>query len=335
MRSFSCTFAVTLLLACLGPDAGAADIWVSPQGSDTNPGTRERPLATPAMALRVAREWRRVGSAEAANGISILFRGGEYALVEPIFVRPEDGGTSERPLRLAAAAGESPVFTGGVRIGGWRPAGPGWPAGVHVARLPLFNGRTLEFRQMWVGNRKAVRARTPNGDGMARLTRWDRPRRVAGIPNDVPVPADLHGVEMVLLQAWEIAVLRLKHHERGTDDATVTFHEPESRVEFEHPWPPPPMPGTDGKNAPFFLANSRTFLDEPGEWFADLTEGNVYYWPRAGEDLAAVDVVAPAVETLVRVAGSLDRPVRHVVFEGLTFAHTTWLRPSLAGHVPH
>jgi hypothetical protein len=31
----------------------------------------------------------------------------------------------------------------------------------------------------------------------------------------------------------------------------------------------------------------------------------------------------------------LDRPVAQVRFEGVEFAHTTWLRPSSAGHVPH
>jgi hypothetical protein len=42
----------------------------------------------------------------------------------------------------------------------------------------------------------------------------------------------------------------------------------------------------------------------------------------------------PALETLVQVAGTVDRPVKHVAFEGISFAHTTWLRPSLSGHVP-
>jgi len=32
--------------------------------------------------------------------------------------------------------------------------------------------------------------------------------------------------------------------------------------------------------------------------------------------------------------GTLDRPVEHLAFRGIRFAHTTWLRPSQAGHVP-
>lgn len=321
--------------------AGAGEIWVAPNGADTNAGTVDAPLATVHAALRQGREWRRLKAPEAAAGVSIVLRGGTYSLYEPIFLRPEDGGTVTAPTRIIAAPGERPVVSGGVRVEGWRkvddaPAGLPVAARGHVwaAPLPVFNGRLLEFRQLWVNGCKAVRARTPNGDAMERLTGWDRTARRAEIPTNLALPEDVRGVEMTLLQAWEIAVLRLKSRAVTGEVARLEFHDPESRVEFEHPWPQPPMPGKDGKNAPFFLSNSLVFLDSPGEWFADQRSGVVYYWPRDSEDLARVDVVAPALETLVRVAGTLERPVEHVTIEGIEFAHTTWLRPSLLGHVP-
>jgi hypothetical protein len=191
----------------------------------------------------------------------------------------------------------------------------------------------LEFRQLWVDGKKAVRARTPGEGAMTRLVAWDRPKREAWIPSTSGMPASVNGVELVLLQMWEIAVLRVKSHQIDGDRARVTFHDPESRVEFEHPWPQPVFSEKYG-NSPFFLANALEFLDEPGEWFADTAAGRIYYWPRAGEDLARARVVVPALETVVQVAGTVDRPVTHVRFEGIGFAHTTWLRPSLAGHVP-
>ena len=46
------------------------------------------------------------------------------------------------------------------------------------------------------------------------------------------------------------------------------------------------------------------------------------------------EVIVPAVETLVRVEGTLDRPVCHIRFEKITFSYTTWMRPSEKGHVP-
>lgn len=328
-------------LACTALSLSAAELWVAPGGADTNPGTRELPLASPAFALRKARELRRLKDPSTADGARIVLRGGDYALVEPLFVRPEDSGTATSPTVVTAAPGERPVLSGGVAIGDWRKVAEmvaGLPAAargnVWVAEVPRFNGRLLEFRQLWVNSAKAVRARTPDDGTMERLVAWNRAKREASIPSATPVPKNLAGVEMVILQMWEIAVLRVKSHRIEGARAVVTFHDPESRVEFEHPWPQVVIDAKVG-NSPFFLTNSIEFLDQPGEWFEDTAAGRVYYWPREGENMANVHAVAPALDTLVEIAGTLDRPVVNVTFEGIGFAHTGWLRPSLLGHVPH
>ena len=334
--------ASSILFSALLISLPAAELWVAPNGADTNPGTRELPLATPALALRRARELRRLQDPTVADGVKIVFRGGEYPLTEPLFIRPEDSGTPAAPTVLTSAPGEQPVLSGGVRVTGWRkltaeeaPANlPAVAKGrVWVSELPRFNGRLLEFRQLWIDGDKAVRARTPNTGDMIELAGWERARREAIIPASALVPVRLDGVEMVLLQMWEIAVLRLKSHQLVEGRATVTFHEPESRVEFEHPWPQPAF-APRFRNAAFFLANALEYLDSPGEWFADLAAGRIYVWPTREEGFASAQVVVPALETLVEIAGTPERPVEHVRFEGISFVHTTWLRPSIAGHVP-
>jgi hypothetical protein len=333
------------LFACLvlvSANAFAAEIWVAPDGTDANPGTRDKPLATPARALRQSREMRRLQDPVAADGVRIILREGEYALSEPLLVRPEDGGTPNAPTVIAAAPGERPVLTGGVPLQDWRklavaetPANlPAAARGhVWVANVPRFNGRALEFRQLWVDGDKAIRARTPNSGDMIELAGWQRARRQALIPAAAPVPDRLEGVEMVLIQMWEIAVLRLKSHRVEGEQAVVTFHDPESRIEFEHPWPQPAF-GPRFRNAAFFLANALEYLDSPGEWFADFSAGRVYLWPAREADLVTARVVAPALETLVEIDGTPERPVEHLRIEGIGFAHTTWLRPSISGHVP-
>jgi hypothetical protein len=336
----SCLVGVAAL--AVTPPAVAVEFWVAPTGSDANPGTAEQPLASPAVALRRAREWRRTHAAPLKEPVQLVLRGGEYALTEPLFLRPEDSGTDESPTLITAAPGEAPVLSGGVALGAWERLSPAetpsrLPAiargQVWSAPVPRFNGRPLEFRQLWINGRKAIRARTPNGDEMIPLVGWDRARREANVPADAVFPANLDGVELVLLQQWEIAVLRLKSDRLEGDHAVVTFHEPESRVEFEHPWPQPVFP-PKFRTSPFFLTNAIEFLDSPGEWYEDLAGGRVYYWPRDGETPEAVRAVAPALEIVVDVAGTLDRPIAHVTFSGIGFSHTTWLRPSTSGHVP-
>src|SRR5688500_6201570 len=173
----------TVILFCfcsLAIAMQAADISISPNGSDNNPGTKDRPMATVSMALRKAREMRRLHDAGVAGGIRIVVQKGTYQLQEPIFVRPEDSGTPESPTTIEAAPGEQPVFSGGINITGWaKPNGImiGLPAAaqgkVWIAQAPEFGGRPVEFRQLWVNEQKAVRARDRNGDSMNRILSWN------------------------------------------------------------------------------------------------------------------------------------------------------------------
>jgi hypothetical protein len=332
------------LLACsifATVPAFSAEFWVSPEGNDANPGTRESPLASPALGLRKARELRRLSATPPEGGVRVLLRGGTYWLDRPLLIRPEDSGTSHSPTVLEAAPGEQPVLTGGVAVLNWQPLLekiPGLSEAAHgriwVANTPVFNGRPLEFRQLWVNDHKATRARTPNHDVMESLTFWDRTKEQAGFPATlVALLKNPVGTEMIVAQQWAIGILRLKTLAIDNAEARVTFHQPESKIEFEHPWPQPILKAEGGSGA-FFLANAVEFLDEPGEWYQDLATGRIYYWPRKNEDLRTARVIAPALETLLAVTGTSDRPVSHVAVNGIRFEHTSWLRPSFAGHVP-
>ncbi len=108
--------------------------------------------------------------------------------------------------------------------------------------------------------------------------------------------------------------LRIRSVEVQGDSAAIRFHQPESRIQFEHPWPRP-MVTTDGHNSAFYLTNARELQDVPGEWYHDIDARKVYYYPREGEKMQEAEVIVPAVETLVRVEGTLDRPVCHIRFE--------------------
>ncbi len=345
-----CVIRVVLLMAASVWSAGAfaapVEIWVSPEGDDAAVGTEAKPMKSPWLALRKARELRRTGDVAATSeGVKILLKGGVYALGDTLRVRPEDAGTAKAPTVFEAAKGERTVFSGGAAVGGWAKAAGAVDAGVlgkfpetargelWVADVPVFQGRPVDMRQLWVNEHKAVKARAQNGDDMERLLEWDRVNEAATVRTEaLGGAASVEGMEMLILQMWEIAILRVKSARVEGEKAVLTFHSPESRIQFEHPWPQPVM--KEGNNAPFFLSGAAAFLDQPGEWWADARAGKVYYWPRAGEALETARVVTPALETLVEVAGSLERPVTQVVFRGIAFQHGAWTRPGRAGHVP-
>ena len=314
----------------------AGEIWISPKGSDFNDGTRQSPKATLTSALRQAREWRRTEDNRIQGGITIYMEGGTYAFHEPVFIRPEDSGTKESPTIIRSVGDEKVILSGGISIKGWKKQGKVW-----VADVPAFNGRPLDFRQLWVNGKKAVRARdVEDFEKMNRICSVDEKNEILYVPAvSIRRLIDNKGnlkakyAEMVLHQMWCVANLRIRSVEVQGDSAAIRFHQPESRIQFEHPWPHP-MVTTDGHNSAFYLTNARELQDVPGEWYHDIDARKVYYYPREGEKMQEAEVIVPAVETLVRVEGTLDRPVCHIRFEKITFSYTTWMRPSEKGHVP-
>ena len=314
----------------------AGEIWISPKGSDFNDGTRQSPKATLTSALRQAREWRRTEDNRIQGGITIYVEGGTYAFHEPVFIRPEDSGTKESPTIIRSVGDEKVILSGGISINGWKKQGKVW-----VADVPAFNGRPLDFRQLWVNGKKAVRARdVEDFEKMNRICSVDEKNEILYVPAvSIRRLIDNKGnlkakyAEMVLHQMWCVANLRIRSVEVQGDSVAIRFHQPESRIQFEHPWPRP-MVTTDGHNSAFYLTNARELQDVPGEWYHDIDARKVYYYPREGEKMQEAEVIVPAVETLVRVEGTLDRPVCHIRFEKITFSYTTWMRPSEKGHVP-
>ena len=314
----------------------AGEIWISPKGSDFNDGTRQSPKATLTSALRQAREWRRTEDNRIQGGITIYMEGGTYAFYEPVFIRPEDSGTKESPTIIHSVDDEKVILSGGISINGWKKQGKVW-----VADVPVFNGRPLDFRQLWVNGKKAVRARdVEDFEKMNRICSVDEKNEILYVPAvSIRRLIDNKGnlkakyAEMVLHQMWCVANLRIRSVEVQGDSAAIRFHQPESRIQFEHPWPRP-MVTTNGHNSAFYLTNARELQDVPGEWYHDIDARKVYYYPREGEKMQEAEVIVPAVETLVRVEGTVDRPVCHIRFEKITFSYTTWMRPSEKGHVP-
>jgi Right handed beta helix region len=334
-----CLLVYFLLFALPG---NAADIYVSPNGSDANTGSKEKPLATVQAAIRKARNLRRLNDESITDGIHIILSGGLYAVLETIILRPEDSGTRESPTFIEAAPDEKPVLSGGVPISNWKKVTTTanglqkkYQNQIWVADLPQVNGLNFNFRQLWVNEVKAVRAKSSNGDDMLRILNWNKQEAACVIPTLSFASLDkAKGVELFIHQWWEIANLRVKKMQVMGDSTKLFFEQPESKIQNEHPWPAPWLSKETGNSA-FYLTNAIQFLDEPGEWYLDNARQKIYYWPRSNENLATAKVVAPFTETLLSFEGTIDNPVKNIVVDGISFQHTGWLRPSLQGHVPH
>ena len=338
------TFTYLSFIIFLGwfPSLFAGEIYVSLQGNDKNPGTKEAPFNTLNRAIKQAREWRRLNRPEVAGGIYIRLEEGVYAQRNSLFLRPEDSGTPDSPTVICAVDGAHPVISGGVAVTGWK-RGCNHPAipeklrqKIWSAEAPLIGNRRVETRQMWVNGHKVQRAAQFPDGGLEQMIDFNPEEQTITIPVSQNVnPKRLQNagqLEMIVHQRWAIAILRVKSIDVKDGQAVVRFHEPESHLEFAHPWPQPVIGGEKG-NSSFCLTNALELLDQPGEWFQEYPSGTIYYYPQAGENMETAEVIIPALETLVTIDGTLSRPVKHIQFNGITFAHTSWMRPSYQGHV--
>ncbi|WDF81369.1 hypothetical protein PQ469_15255 [Mucilaginibacter sp. KACC 22773] len=331
-----------LLIVALTGSVLAAEIWVSPKGSDKNTGTQQQPLATVAMALRKARELRRLKDISIKGGIRIVVEKGLYQLSEPLFIRPEDSGTADSPTIIEGAEKGETILSGGIHINGWKKQEgniPGLPLNVAgklwVANAPLIGDEVVNFRQLWVDNTKATPARETDAPLMSRILSWDHQSQTCWIPK--PAAFDtLHikGMEMFIHQWWAIAILRVKSAKVAGDSVRLSFYQPESRIQSEHPWPAPWISKKTGNSA-FYLSRSVQFLNQPGEWYLDMEHRKIYYIPRPGEDLSTATATVPVLENIVKIEGTIDHPVSYFSFKNIGFQHSSWLRSSKAGLVPH
>ena len=293
-----------LLMRGVSTYASPSDFYVTPDSSLTD-------------AVRKAREMRRLGQGEP---VTIHLSKGVYRLYEPLRLRPEDSGLT--------IEGSDAVISGGIKILEWKRQGK-----LLVADVPDFNGRPIDFRQLWVNGKKATRARDVSDfEKMFRIRTYDKKGQILWVPKKA-VESILNApyAEMVLHEMWCTSNLRIKSIRIQGDSAAIRFHNPEAKLQFEHPWPSPMTPNT-GHPSPFYLTNAKELLDEPGEWYHDIRAHKLYYLPQQGETVK--EAIVPVMETLVEFIGTAEHPVRNITFKGITFSHTTWMRPSEKGHVP-
>lgn len=282
--------------------------FVAPGGNDRNPGTEARPFATLPRAQQEVRKLNKKMSGD----IVVVLRGGTYVLAQTLVFEAGDSGTSGQSVIYKAYPGETPVLSGGKTVTGWQPDSNG--------RLKAKTD-SANFRQLYVNGVRAVRAK---GGGLpgAKLAGDDGYQTVTVAMADWRNPAD---IEFCYFTSWCHTRCKVNSIKREGSHALVTMQQPQ----FTH------AHTKEGAqiNLPSYMENVFELLDEPGEWYFDRPAKTVYYIPKLGEDMSKANVVAPAVERLVELRGTLEKPVHNIQFIGLTFADAGWLQPSETGLV--
>lgn len=293
-----------------------ATFYVAPAssgGSDSYPGTISEPFLTLERAKQAVQN-----VTKGMTGDAIVYlRGGTYELEEPLIFQVHDSGQNGYNVIYMAYPGESPVITGGKRISGWIPAGNG----VYKA-----NTYGLQFRQLYVNGHPGIRARTPNEGSFNRLHHWDESdRTIVVTSSEILNLSSVNGVEMVIHKEWTQNNLRLASYDLSESEVHLIPLEPDRTKAFS---------GVEylRKNGQsYYLENAFEFLDAEGEWYLRAASNEVFYKPRAGEDVSTIVAVAPKLTQLTQIQGTPDDPVTNIGFLGIAFEHSTWLEPSEEG----
>ena len=120
-----------------------------------NAGKTDGPLATLAGARDAVRRLK--GDGPPPRPIEVRVRGGIYRPEEMLAFAPRDSGTAACPISYLASPGETPVFSGGIPVAGFKR----WRGKIVCADLPTALG-DAGFRSLFVDGERMVRARHPN-----------------------------------------------------------------------------------------------------------------------------------------------------------------------------
>ena len=127
----------------------AAELYVAPDGSDVNPGTKSKPLAT------ILRARDAIRSLNSAEPVTVYLRGGTYELTRPVVFTPRDSGTDRAPVTYWAYQGEQVVISGGPKLDlQWKP----WRDGIMQAKV----ASDKPIDQLFVNSKRQHLARWPN-----------------------------------------------------------------------------------------------------------------------------------------------------------------------------
>jgi hypothetical protein len=290
-------------------------------------GGTDGPFATLQRARDAVRELKRGAGGVLLAPVTVAVRGGRYELARALEFTPDDSGTAQYPVVYTSYRGETPVLSGGRKIGGWRPETINGHA-CWVADVAGVRAGDWVFHHLWVGGRGRTRARTPNvGDALLRIepepavapaANAGRPRgqdRFHFAAGDIKPWDGLADVDVVALHQW--VGVRLAVKEVDATERLVTFHGRSRR---------PLREGGKGGMARYYVENAREFLDAPGEWYLDCTAGRLYYVPEAGEEPGRTEVIAPVARGVLQLKGEpgSGRFVEQLTLRGLTVAHSEW-----------
>lgn len=286
----------------------ATEFYVSPNGDDRNPGTKEKPFFT----LKKAKN---ASLIHPDDDCCIWLADGYYPITEPVSFNTNHFGNRNGTITIKAEQEANPVISGGTLLKGWTKNKDGvWESGVELERAP---------RELFIGEKRAIRARFPN-ENYLRVKQVGSDRRTHFFfeKGEFPLPKKVQNVELVLLHDWSISRIGVKNLVIEKSMLTAVDSIGAKNPGFfnlDH-WE---------KNPRYFLENDIAFLDTDFEWYFDLEKGKMYLKLPQNLNPNFLQVTVPVSDGLIQINGNKHNSVKNIHFEGITFKHCAWQIPEM------
>lgn len=302
---------------CFG---GRTEFFVSPEGNDANPGTKDRPFGT----LDATRDALR--RSDRSSSRVVWLRAGAYELARPFKLTAEDSGTSGNPVVFRGYQDEKVRIIGGRRLIGWKNVADkkilnrlAPEARGHVLQADLKRAGIEDYGnvkgggpELFFADKPMTLARWPN-EGFVKIAglvepdtvnvrgrkgsktgkfmyTGDRPKRWTD-ESDIWV----HGYWF-----WDWSDERQKVESIDTDKRIISVAPPHHRYGYRTgQW--------------FYAMNILAELDTPGEWHLDRETGILYFWPPTPIDQG--HAVVSVSDTLINLTGAFNVTIQGVILE--------------------
>lgn len=339
------TSIVCFCLAILAASMGRPDLYVDPDGDDSSPGTKAKPLASLEGARNAMRALKKdLGSPKA--GVTVWIREGVYGFDSTLKFSSEDSGTHDAPITYHAWPGERVVFDATIPIpsGGFGlvesredlarlcDAAKGEVMAASIEDPEIREALSRSGSQISYNGRMAMRSRFPNVgfahvDTIIEKGSVYAEGRTQGDPPQYDMANPIGGVFTIVEKPtgdWEAEVGRLKKA-RITGYLAYDWYRQDHRMAGIY----------NGQihlleYSRYGIQNNEKIprrvvardllceIDQPGEWFYDDEDCVLYLWPydRLDDDDRIGVWAGPPFAVF---DGS-----SHVTLRDLTIQGTTW-----------
>ncbi len=344
-------FLIAVLLLTAMPVSAAetvssSNVWkefyVSENGNDANPGTKEAPFATIAKAQQAVREV----NAGMKGDIVVNIADGDYYLDSTLYFEPEDSGKNGYQVIYKGEDGKLPTISGGKKVSGFTPSSE-YP-GVYEVKVE----GTDKINALYVnGVRRYMAKAGTHMKGLKKPEKYDNKEWYDAHPND---SVDNH-------YNWYDPETRYTYDGMYMSKEDIGFYENQKDIYFvwnegwksyyvpvseilpdpdnseqvivrmmEGLWDRAQNSNLSMSNHPrpekeFMIMNAMELLDVPGEFYFNRTTDILYYMPYENEDMTSAEVVVPNVEYLMLIDGrGINDKVENITFTGLKFSHNLW-----------